>query len=98
MKSGYLITIVIALLIISFTVNNVVEKRQPYEVVIQDIWIIDQNQSDQWLEFLKTTGGRINVDDAHVYIYMDRNKFINKMKNNLCQSFPDSFLSNIGDI
>lgn len=80
MKAGYLITIVISLLIISFTVNNVVERRQPYQLVIQDIWVIDQDQSEKWLEFLKTTGGRINVNDTHVYIYTDRNKFVNKMK------------------
>ena len=76
----YILALVTVILIISFTINNIVERRQPYNVVIQDIWIIDQEQSDKWLEFLKNTGGRIEVDDVNVHMYMDRGKFIGKIK------------------
>ena len=80
MKTKYLVAMVISLIVISFTVISIVEKRQPSQVVIQDIWVIDQDQSDEWLEFLKNTGGSIQVDDTTVYMYVDRNKFVSKMK------------------
>jgi hypothetical protein len=75
----YIVGILISLVIIGITINSIVEKRQPYQVVIQDIWVLDESVSAHWLEYLKDKD-KVNIDDAHFYIYDSRDRYVEKTK------------------
>jgi len=79
-----ILLIIIPLIIAGITANSIVEKQRPYQVVIQDIWIIDETRSEKWLDFLKNAN--VKIDDTHIYMYTDRDSFNKKVKE-LCQQY-----------
>jgi len=59
--------------IVSMTSIRIFSPPIPKYTTIQDIWILDNNQSTRWLEALKSK--EIKVDDLTINVYFDREHF-----------------------